>query len=84
MKQFGQGRPIGHLWAWIVWGQDPAHCAATGGDSHRDYTPVFADRLEGRVDGLLFLAALPPDSNFRRERRVASVGDGPQGEPIDA
>ena len=43
----GQGRPLGKLWAWLLWAaQNPGHSA----EDHRAYVPDLAARQSARRD----------------------------------
>jgi hypothetical protein len=79
MKRLGQGRPLGSIWSFAVFG-DASRGEACGlnGGRHANWTPSYAQRVQGRRDAE---AVLPLDSVFRQERAPnIGVADGPEGE----
>ena len=68
-----EGRPLGYLWAWLQFADDPS---VTSKDDHEAYQPLFETRCEARRE----FEALEDD--VRELLSAESGGPGP-GEPSE-
>ncbi len=77
-KAFGQGRPLGKVWAWIKHGDalGPGHSA----EAHKAFQPSQAARRTAREE-----ASAQPGAEewLAEERAIDPTRDLPDGEPID-